>query len=208
MVVSIPSGYISFSIGGLHYFYQSGIYYRRHASGYLVVPAPIGAIISALPFGFISIHVGGRPYYYYYGTFYQHDPVHHRYLIVSAPIGAVVPALPAGHSSVYLNGVKHYVVGRTYYRPFYRGADLVYEVVPTPHNATVATLGIEPETLYAYPNAGQSPEQQARDREACHGWAVQQSGFDPQLAPPSQQGLPNYNRAFTACMQGRNYTVQ
>ena len=30
-----------------------------------------------------------------------------------------------------------------------------------------------------YPNAGQSPAQQDRDRYECYRWAVQQTGFDP-----------------------------
>ena len=86
----------------------------------------------------------------------------------------------------------------------------MYEVTPTPIDAKVATLGIEPEILYAYPNAEQTSEQQAQDQDACHSWAVQQSGFNPHKPPDqtSQQGLPDYNRAFRACMQARNYTVQ
>lgn len=33
--------------------------------------------------------------------------------------------------------------------------------------------------LFIYPNMGQYPEQQRRDRYECHVWAAQQSGFDP-----------------------------
>ena len=39
---------------------------------------------------------------------------------------------------------------------------------------------------FIYPNKGQSPEQQQRDRYECHNWAVQQTGFDPSMA----QGAP------------------
>lgn len=39
--------------------------------------------------------------------------------------------------------------------------------------------------LYIYPNKGQSPEQQSRDRYDCHLWAVQQTGFDPTRAQAS-----------------------
>lgn len=39
--------------------------------------------------------------------------------------------------------------------------------------------------LYIYPQKGQSPEQQDKDRYACHTWAVQQTGFDPSRAYPS-----------------------
>ncbi len=37
---------------------------------------------------------------------------------------------------------------------------------------------------FAYPNGGQSQEQQASDRFQCHQWAVSQTGFDPTTAPP------------------------
>jgi hypothetical protein len=40
--------------------------------------------------------------------------------------------------------------------------------------------------LFIYPQRGQSPQQQERDRFECHQWAVQQTGFDPTraMAPP------------------------
>ena len=34
-------------------------------------------------------------------------------------------------------------------------------------------------TVYFYPERSQTLEQQDRDKFECHGWAVQQSGFDP-----------------------------
>ncbi len=43
-----------------------------------------------------------------------------------------------------------------------------------------------PVTVYFYPNKGQSPAQQDRDRYECYLWAVNQTGFDPSapsLAP-------------------------
>jgi hypothetical protein len=39
--------------------------------------------------------------------------------------------------------------------------------------------------VIAYPKAGQSQEQQSRDRFECHEWSVNQTGFDPNRA--SQQ---------------------
>lgn len=43
--------------------------------------------------------------------------------------------------------------------------------------------------VIAYPNAGQSPQQQQRDQFECHQWSIQQTGFDPS-APP--QATPYY----------------
>ncbi|MBT8446048.1 MAG: hypothetical protein HKO62_04120 [Gammaproteobacteria bacterium] len=51
-------------------------------------------------------------------------------------------------------------------------------------------------SVYTYPVAGQSQEQQSRDRFECHSWAVNQSGFDPTTATPiattSQPPPPDY----------------
>ena len=46
-----------------------------------------------------------------------------------------------------------------------------------------------------YPNQGQSPEQQEKDKFECYTWAKQQSGFDPMqvptaTAPPPGQEAP------------------
>ncbi len=47
--------------------------------------------------------------------------------------------------------------------------------------------------VYAYPMAGQTPEQQQRDQYECHGWSVQQTGYDPNRPQPSARsgyGMP------------------
>lgn len=43
--------------------------------------------------------------------------------------------------------------------------------------------------VYAYPQQGQTAEQQDRDRYDCHLWAVKQTGFDP-----SAPGVPPHER--------------
>jgi hypothetical protein len=129
--------------------------------------------------------------------------------------------------------------------------------------------------LFVYPAKGQSEEQSGRDKEECHGWAVTQTGVDPEklaadaTAPPPASGaggglegagvgaargamsgdagagairgigigrlfravrarrqmeeqhktatqsheqrqaqLQRYDRAYSACLTGRGYTVQ
>ncbi len=37
--------------------------------------------------------------------------------------------------------------------------------------------------VYAYPNKGQSQEQQQEDQFECVNWSKQQSGFDPMAVP-------------------------
>ena len=62
--------------------------------------------------------------------------------------------------------------------------------------------------LYVYPAAGQSEAQTADDRYQCHTWAANESGHDPTLGAGSRDEADGYARAFTACMEGRNYVVR
>ena len=48
-------------------------------------------------------------------------------------------------------------------------------------------------TVYAYPEHGQSPQQQSRDRYECALWAVHQTGFDP-----SAPNVPAYDRVVVS----------
>src|ERR1700722_11104904 len=64
------------------------------------------------------------------------------------------------------------------------------------------------------PKHGQTLQQQASDRYACHSWAKSQTGFDPtrpgggvaQNEEASRRS--EYRRAISACLEGRGYTVQ
>jgi len=62
--------------------------------------------------------------------------------------------------------------------------------------------------MYVYPAAGQSESKMAEDRYQCHVWAAGQSGYDPTLGTGNREDADGYTRAFTACMQGRNYVVK
>jgi hypothetical protein len=72
---------------------------------------------------------------------------------------------------------------------FLFGAALVLALgVTVPEAHAQATGG---RALFAYPMQGQTPEQQAADRAACHEWAVAQTGHDPSLVFAAQQaGVP------------------
>lgn len=62
--------------------------------------------------------------------------------------------------------------------------------------------------LYVYPAAGQSETQLADDKYQCHVWAADQSGYDPTQGTKGREDAEGYTRAFTACMEGRNYVVK
>lgn len=55
------------------------------------------------------------------------------------------------------------------------------------------SVGAPAAQTFTYPNQGQGPEQQSRDRADCQRWAVQQTGFDPSAVgatPPAPPPPP------------------
>jgi opacity protein-like surface antigen len=88
-----------------------------------------------------------------------------------------------------------------------------YVATPPPSEPSAAS-GAHADELRLYPKNGQTQEQQWADRYECHRWAKTQSGFDPtqQAAgtPSSENGSrrEGYQRALTACLEGRGYTVK
>ena len=64
--------------------------------------------------------------------------------------------------------------------------------------------------MFIYPRQGQSEQQQAADRHECHRWAMSQTGYDPTLSPggASPQKQLEYQRAMSACLDGRGHTVK
>jgi len=102
-----------------------------------------------------------------------------------------------------------------YYSPWYYGPRFgvgvqVGDRYPVRRVRTERTAAAEQRALklYVYPAAGQSETQTAEDRYQCHVWAADQSGHDPTLGAGSRDEAEGYTRAFTACMEGRNYVVK
>jgi hypothetical protein len=68
--------------------------------------------------------------------------------------------------------------------------------------------------MFIYPRQSQSEEQQAKDFDECHSWAVGQTGFDPSRPPAGEpdaqtkQKSSDYLRAISACLDGRGYTLR
>ena len=142
-----------------------------------------------------------------------------RALLVAAIFAAFVWSLPAeaAHWHVYPSFGFSYGVGP--YGPWYGpGVGVGVHVggpyypaypAPGPAPAPAPTPGSQGALkLYVYPAAGQSEAQIADDRYQCHTWAAGQSGYDPTLGAGSRDEAEGYTRAFTACMEGRNYVVR
>ncbi len=62
--------------------------------------------------------------------------------------------------------------------------------------------------LYVYPSAGQTEAQLARTGISATPGRRIRSGYDPTLGTKRREDAEGYTRAFTACMEGRNYVVK
>ncbi len=128
-IASIPNYYDSVYVGGVGYYYYGGVYYAPAATGYVVVDAPVGAVVAAPPPECYVVSVEAMPYCYYHGTFYLFDDSGN-YMVVAAPAGAVVPYLPTGAATERTSaGATYYRYSSVVYQPVYDGSELAYKVV-------------------------------------------------------------------------------
>ncbi|HTK01041.1 MAG TPA: hypothetical protein VL522_15535 [Bordetella sp.] len=111
-------------------------------------------------------------------------------VVYTTPVYAAPPVVYGG--PVYAAPV--------YPAPVYTPPPVAYSAPPPP-----APSG----NMIAYPARGQTQAQQVRDRGECSGWAMNQSGYDPVHPNQWTTGVmvDAYNRAMSACMTGRGYSV-
>src|SRR4051812_708467 len=92
-----------------------------------------------------------------------------------------------------------------------------YMSTPPPEQRTTPAQppAVRGDSLTITGRNGQTEKQQWADRYECHKWAKDQSGFDPTLQAPSEMSSEEirshrdqYRRAFSACLEGRGYSVQ
>ncbi|HPS20492.1 MAG TPA: hypothetical protein PKY78_05850 [Candidatus Omnitrophota bacterium] len=60
---TLPPGYVRFIFSGIEYFYWEGMYYKMMQDRYVVVSAPVGAVVTAIPVGCQPVIVNGMTYY-------------------------------------------------------------------------------------------------------------------------------------------------
>ncbi|HWJ37125.1 MAG TPA: DUF6515 family protein [Steroidobacteraceae bacterium] len=175
---------------------------------------PVGAVRSSLPGDYRPYYRGRDRYYFNGGIWYA--PRGPGFIVVAPPPGLVISVLPPYYSTVWLGGNPYYYADNVYYtwQPDQNG----YAVVDPPDGADQpSTPPDSPQSaqddLIIYPKNGQSKDQQAADQFECHSWARNQTGFDPTQAGGGVQSgdvdrvRNNYNRAMSACLQGRGYQV-
>ncbi len=155
---------------------------------------------------------GGVNYRYLDSVWYAPGP--RGYVVVRPPFGAVIRERPAFFSLVTIGAIAYLYANGVYYREHQDGG---YEVVPPPVEGSptaAAVAAAQQARVYVYPRGGQSAQQQASDEYECHQWAVSQSGWDPtasatgQQAPAAPVQRDGYQRANSACLDGRGYTVR
>jgi hypothetical protein len=173
---------------------------------------PAGTVRPSLPDGYRPYYRGGSRYYFSGGIWYA--PRGPGFVVIRPPIGLVINVLPPYYSTVWFGGVPYYYADNVYYSwaPDQNG----YTVVDPPQDADAPSPPPDAapvaEDLMIYPKNGQSKEQQSADQFECHNWAKGQTGFDPTQPGGGTPGnadaaRSNYDRAMSACLQGRGYQV-
>lgn len=75
-------------IGGLEYYYHQGYFYRRGSGGYIIVDAPVGAMVETIPSGYKVVVINGKTYYYHNDMYFVRRGK--KYAVVSDPVYQVV----------------------------------------------------------------------------------------------------------------------
>ena len=168
-----------------------------------------GVVVQSVPHDAIVVHHGPSQYWFHGGVWYRPD--HGHFVVIAPPIGVFVPVLPPFYTTLMIGNVPYYYANDAYY--VWRAQEHQYEVVDQPQNVESATVTPSPaEHMFVYPKKGQTAEQQAKDRYECHVWAVDQTGFDPTAASGDAASTgakrADYQRASTACLEARDYTVR
>jgi len=165
--------------------------------------------IKVLPDRRHIVHYHNRDYFYISGVWYL--PSGPGFVVVRPPMGVIVPILPPFYTTIWVGGIPYYYANDIYY--VWRTDLNAYEVTSPPVKEDEPPRYVADE-LYAYPKEGQSEQQQADDRYACHRWGVEQTGYDP-TQPPTNLSVSelnkkraDYNRAMKACLEGKGYSVR
>jgi hypothetical protein len=171
--------------------------------GYRQPPPP--RVVQHLPPGYRDYSWNGNRYYVSGGHWYR--PYGGTYVSIGIPFGLFVGTLPGLYTSFWYGGTRYYYADSTYYtyEPDRRG----YVVTHSPYgdDEEYSSDTQSGDDLYIYPARGQSEQQQADDRYQCHRWAAQESHYDPLDDDYNSDLRKDYQRAMTACLTGRGYTV-
>ena len=85
---ALPFAAATLFIAGMEYHYWEGEYYRREHDRYIVVSAPVGAVVTTIPQGYQPVIIDGVTYYVVNGITYMYTPS--GYQVVPQPRTIVV----------------------------------------------------------------------------------------------------------------------
>ena len=178
---TLPEGYRPYFHGGNRYYFSGGVWYAPRGPGFVVIAPPAGLVVGVLPPYYSTVWFGGVPYYYADNVYYTWQPDQNGYAVANPPSDPDAPPdAPAPPP----------------------------DQQPPPPDSGVQN------DLMIYPKNGQTKEQQSADQFECNNWAKGQTGFDPTQpgGGSAATGNPdvargNYDRAMSACLQGRGYQV-
>jgi hypothetical protein len=114
-------------VGGLTYIFDQGVFWLQQGSTFIVVTAPVGAVIDRLPQGVTRIQSRPAPVWYYFGTFFGEKGG--AYEVLKPPAGLTVFYLPEGYIQEKVKGVGLYRFGDVLFKPVFIQGVLAYQVV-------------------------------------------------------------------------------
>lgn len=79
----LPRDRIFIRVRNHPYYYFGGTFYDYYGGSYVIVNAPVGAIVPQIPGGYISFMIGPMRYFYFGGTYYIHNG--QQYEVVEPP---------------------------------------------------------------------------------------------------------------------------
>ncbi len=89
VIIVLPRDATRLKYSDGNYYYCRGRYYKHDPRGYVVIPAPVGAVISSLPEGHRTMIIDGVTYHEYDGVYYRGGPA--GYTVVPIATSAATP---------------------------------------------------------------------------------------------------------------------
>lgn len=174
-------GYRSYGWGGWGGFY-SGL--------------SLGLALPLVSTGYVSSWYGGSPYYYADDVYYVSNP--RRGYRVLSPSETVI--------------TENYVYESPSLAPVVAAPPTAIAPTPSYVRETPSTVAKTPAAasaqLYAYPKNGQTATQGTFDRIECERWGSGQTGYSPGQSADDSPRKGDYQRAVSACLEGRGYSVR
>lgn len=90
----LPLAAATLIIAGTTYYYGEGVYYQRTGSQYVVIPAPVGAVVTTIPPGYQPVIIDGTTYYTINDVTYMYTP--YGFQVVPPPKPLVIQTTTAG----------------------------------------------------------------------------------------------------------------